>query len=402
MSGPLEGIRILDFTWALSGPFATMQLRDLGAEVWKIELVGNNEGSRGPGPVVKGINTYFFSVNRGKKSVMIDLKSPRGRELVLGLADRADVVTENFTPGTMRELGLDYQALSARNPALVYASLSGFGQTGPYTDRRAYDVIAQGLSGILSMTGHPDGPPARVGYSIGDLAAGLYAALGIAAALVERNRSGKGQYIDVAMLDAQVNLLENAVIRYFATGESPTRLGTRHPLITPFQAFPTQDGYVVIAQAEDWPAFCRALGREELAADERFVDNRRRTANHAALELVLNEVFAASTKADWIARLNQVCLIAPLNSVGEMVEDPQVRAREMIVDLPAWNGEIFRVSSSPLKLSRTPAQVTEGADRPGGHTEAVLRDELGLSEEVIAHLLAERVIGNGPGERKSR
>ena len=345
MPGPLEGVTILDFTWALAGPFGVMQLCDLGATVWKVEVVGQTEDVRGGGPMVDGINTYFFSVNRGKESIEIDLRSDKGREIALSLADKADVITENFSAGTMKKLGLDYLTVSARNPRIVYASLSGFGQYGPYAHRGAYDVVVQGLSGIMSITGFADGPPARVGYSIGDMAGGMFLALGVTSALVERNRSGRGQYIDVAMLDAQVNLLENPVIRHFATGEVPGRIGTRHPLIVPFQAFPTKDGYLVLAGVRDWALFCALVGVDELIADPRYQTNVTRREHHAELEPVLNDAFKKKTTAEWESILSESFLVAPLQTIDQMVKDPQVLARNMLVDLPSWKGRDFALST---------------------------------------------------------
>ena len=293
----------------------------------------------------------------------------------------------------MKNLGLDYDAVSARNPRIVYASLSGFGQTGPYANRGAVDVIVQGLGGVMSITGYPDGPPARVGYSIGDMAGGLFMAQGVLAALVERSVSGKGQYIDVAMLDAQVNLAENAVIRHFATGEVPGRIGTRHPLNTPFQAFPTSDGYIVLAGVRDWALFCALIGHDELINDPRFVNARDRTKNHADLEPILNQAFCQKTKDEWMEILGEKFLIAPLNTIEDMGKDPQVNHREMLVDLPSWKGRSFRVVNSPVKLSRTPVKLTRGADRPGGHTRAILLDVLGKNEAEIERLLADGVVG---------
>jgi CoA:oxalate CoA-transferase len=396
MPGPLSGIKILDFTWALAGPFGVMQLCDLGAETWKVEVVGvSEEQGRGLGPIVEGINTYGFSVNRGKDSILLDLKSPEGREVALRLAEKADVVTENFSPGTMKKLGLDYETVSARNPRIVYASLSGFGQYGPYAQRGAYDVVVQGLSGVMSITGHPDGPPARVGYSIGDMAGGLFLAQGVLAALVERGTSGKGQYIDVAMLDAQVNLLENAVIRYFATGEVPVRIGTRHPLTVPFQAFPTADGYLVIAGVRDWPLFCGLIDCDELVADPRFSTNPARLAHHGELEPVLNEAFRRRKTAEWIELLSPHFLVAPLNTIDQMAVDPQINARDMFVDLPSWKGSSLRVVNSPVKLSRTPVELTRGADSPGGHTRAVLKEQLGMDDSEIDALIERGAISDG-------
>jgi CoA:oxalate CoA-transferase len=390
--GPLDGIRILDFTWALAGPFGTMILCDMGAEVWRIEPVGMTEEERSPGPVVNGVNLYYFSLSRGKQAVHIDLKSDDGREIALSLAEHADVVTENFSPGTMAALGLGYDAVSARNPRIIYASTSGFGQTGPASKRGAVDVIVQAMSGLMSITGHPGGPPVRAGYSIGDMAAGMFTAIGVLGALVEREKSGKGQYLDVAMLDAQFALLENAMTRYFATGIVPGPIGTRHPLITPFQAFPSADGYLVVAGVKDWALFCALLELDELVADERFATNEARTVNHAALEPILSEAFRARTTADWIARLKGACLIAPVNTIADAAHDPQAAHREMFVDVPGGSDGTVRVVNSPLKYSRTKVQVERGADPVGAHTADVLRRVLGMSDNRIAELRRTGVI----------
>ena len=392
MPGPLAGITVLDFTWHLAGPYGVMVLADLGADVWKVELPYQTEDRRGPGPMVDGINTYFFSVNRGKKSIMLDLKAPEAIEVIRALVPQVDVLTENFSPGTMTDLGLDYAALSPLNPGLVYASTSGFGQTGPYRERGAVDVIVQGMGGVMSITGHPDGPPARPGYSVGDMAGGLFTAVGVLAALVERSRSGLGQYVDVAMLDCQVALMENAIVRYGATGEVPGPIGTRHPLTTPFQAFPASDGWFVIAGVKDWALFCATINRDDLIFDPRFATNPLRNQNHAALEPLLYETFRARTVAQWIETLHEVCLIGPLNTVDKVVADAQVQARGMIVDLPTWNGGAMKVSGSPVKLSRTPAGPTSGSARPGAHTAEILR-AAGLSEARIHDLAAKGVAG---------
>ncbi len=392
MPGPLSGIRVLDFTWHLAGPYGVMQLADLGAEVWKIEMVYADEQKRGAGPIVDGINTYFFSVNRGKHSLALDLRAPEVKEIVYKLVEQVDVLTENFVPGTMDRLGFGYDEMIKRNPRLVYASTSGFGQTGPYRERGAVDVIVQGMGGVISITGHPDGPPARPGYSIGDMAGGLFTAIGVLSALVERDRSGRGQHVDVSMLDAQVALLENAVVRYCATGEVPGRIGTRHPLTTPFQAFATKDGHIVIAGVKDWELFCAAIDRDELMLDERFTTNPLRTQNHAQLEPILNEVFATRTTAGWLETLSEICLIGPVNTIDQVVADPQVQARHMVVELPTWQGGTMRVSGSPIKLSRTPGGPAEGADRPGGHTARILAEYAGLTEEEIRDLAGRELI----------
>jgi CoA:oxalate CoA-transferase len=396
MPGPLAGIIVLDFTWHLAGPYGVMQLADLGAEVWKIETVYATEKTRGPGPMVAGINTYFFSVNRGKQSLQIDVKTEEGREIVYGLARHADVLTENFKPGVMDRLGFGYERMAQENPRLIYASTSGFGQTGPYRDRGAVDVIVQGMGGVISITGHPDGPPARPGYSIGDMAGGLYTAIGVLSALVERDRSGFGQRIDISMLDAQVALLENAVVRYAATGEVPQRIGTRHPLTTPFQAFETADGWIVVAGVKDWELFCARIDRDDLLLDERFASNELRTRNHAVLEPILSAVFRLKPSEHWLDLLAPICLIGPMNTIDRVLADPQVQARDMIVDLPAWNGSHLKVSGTPVKLSRTPGGPTRGPDRPGGHTAEILRQRLGYSDVRIAALAADAVIAVGP------
>lgn len=391
--GPLDGIKILDFTWALAGPFGTMILTDMGAEVWKVEPVGMTEADRGPGPVADGVNVYFFSVNRGKHSIEIDLKKDEGRDLALSLAERADVVTENFAPGTMARLGLGYEAVSARNPGIIYASTSGFGQTGPDAHKGAVDVIVQAASGLMSITGFPDGPPARAGYSVGDMAAGMFTAIGVLGALVERGRSGKGQYVDVSMLDSQLALLEGPLSRYFATGEVPGRIGSRHPLITPFQAFPTADGYVVVAGVKDWTLFCALLEADELASDPRFETERLRTKHHAELEPLLNDIFRTRTTAAWIEILSPTCLAGPLNTIPEIAKAAQPLHREMFVDVPGGQTGNVKVVSSPLKYSRTAAGPREGADTPGGHTVEILREVLGMDDAAIARLAAEGVIG---------
>ena len=394
MAGPLTGIKVLDFTWALAGPYGVMILADLGAEVWKIETVHQDETHRGSGPYVHGVSTYFFSVNRGKKSILLDLKKSEAKEIVYRLVEKVDVVTENFSPGTMEGLGFGYEEMTRRNPRLVYASTSGFGQTGPYRERGAVDAIVQGMGGVMSMTGHDGGMPARAGYSIGDMGAGMYTAIGVLSALVERDRSGMGQHVDVAMLDAQVALMENAIVRYTSTGQVQGPVGLRHPLSTPHQAFPASDGWVVVANVKDheWPLFCATLGCDELATDERFVTNGVRTRNYPALEPILFGAFRKKTKAEWQELLAPMALIGPMNRVDEVVADPQVIAREMIVELPTWTGQSLRVSNTPVKLSRTPGGPETGADKPGGHNAEILA-EAGYSEEEIGRLIEAGVVG---------
>lgn len=392
MPGPLDGIKVLDFTWALAGPYGTMILADLGAEIWKVEAIQARDALRSAGPVVGGVNLYTFGINRGKKKLQVNLATDKGRELALALADAADVLAENFRPGVMDRLGLDYAEVSRRNPRIIYASTSGFGQDGPYSDRPALDPSVQALSGLVSITGHPDGPPARVGYSIGDMAGGIFTTVGILGALVERQTSGRGQRIDVSMLECQIALLENAFVRYFATGEEPGRMGTRHPLLTPVEAFPTADGWVMVAVTKEWEEFCAAIGAGHLTHDARFAAVQDRHRNHDLLEPLLRAIFETRTTEHWLGVLGSVCVVAPVNTIGQAAADPQLAAREAFVEVPAWTGQKFRVPNSPVRLSRTPAEV-RGEDPPGGHTYALLRDVLGLDDSTIHSLLDEGVVG---------
>ena len=307
MPGPLSGIVVLDVTHVLAGPFAAATLADLGARVVKIEQPGVGDRARASGPFIEGESTYFMSINRGKLGVTLDLSVPEGRDAFLRLADNADVVLENLTPGAMRRLGLDYAALSQRNPRIVYAAISGFGQDGPYATKRALDVVVQGMGGVMSITGEPGGPPIRPGVSQGDITAGLYSVIGILAALQERERSGLGQMVDIAMLDCQVAILENAFGRYFATGEVPQPLGTRHPVTAPFQAFRTADGYMTIALADGrqdmWPLFCSAIDRIDLIDDPRFEDGWVRSRRWDVLEPIIAEALLIKTTAEWLEEM---------------------------------------------------------------------------------------------------
>jgi CoA:oxalate CoA-transferase len=388
MPGALEDVKVLDLTWVLSGPYASMVLCDLGAEVIKVERPPYGDVARTTGPFVNGEGSYFFSINRGKKSTLLDLKKPEGRELFMRLVEKVDVVMENFTPGTMDNLGLGYEALSARNPRLIYAATSGFGQTGPDRMKPALDVVVQGMGGVMSITGEQGGPPIRPGLSLGDIAAGLFTAIGILAALHERERSGRGQMVDISMLDCQIAILENAYARYFATGEPPKPIGTRHPLSTPFQAFPTKDGYIVIAlgfSVENiWGVFCAVIERPELIDDPRFQTPRQRTANHALLEPILNEALRQRPTAEWLVEFEAIGLpCGPLHTIPQAAEYKQVEAREMLKDVESERGNRLRISNSPLKLSRTPAAIRGGPPPVGRHTREVLASLLGFTDDEI-------------------
>jgi CoA:oxalate CoA-transferase len=309
------------------------------------------------------------------------------------------VVTENFSPGTMDKLGFGYETLRKLNPALVYASTSGFGQTGPYRERGAVDAIVQGMGGAMSMTGHAGGPPARAGYSIGDMAGGMYTAIGVLSALVERSTSGAGQHVDVAMLDCQVALMENAIVRHCATGVVPGPVGYRHPLATPHGAVPASDGWLVLANVKDhdWDEFLVRIGLDDLVGDERFSTNANRTPNYAELEPLLFAAFRKRTVAQWLDALSDISLIGPLNTVDKVVADPQVQARDMVVELPTWTGGALRVSNTPVKLSRTPGGASRGASKPGEHTTDLLA-RAGLDDAAIADLVARGVARTGPAE----
>jgi CoA:oxalate CoA-transferase len=394
MPGPLAGVRVLDFTHALAGPFGTMALADLGAEVIKVERPQLTEATRGLGPFVNGRSTYRFSLDRGKRGIQLDLKHPQGRDLALRLAERSDVLTENFTPGTMDGLGLGYEAVRARNPRIVYASCSGFGQTGPYASRSAVDIIAQAMSGLMSLTGEPGRGPMRVGASIGDTLGGAYLAMGVITALYERERSGQGQRLDISMVESVIYHLENAIVRYSATGEVPEQVGPRHPLITPFQPFQTADGWMVVASVRDWQAFCVAIGEEDLGSDPRFQDNVSRTQRHAELEPLLAKAFLRRATATWMSLLDGLCITAPVYTIQDMINDPHVRERGVIATLPVPGPEprTVMVPSSPVRLGRTPPQVKEPAPALGEHTDDVLRRVLGLTEHEIATLHEQGVV----------
>lgn len=385
MNGPLEGIRILDFTWALAGPFATMQFADLGAEVVKVEYPETHEKERGFGPYHEGISTFFFSPNRGKKGVAIDLKTPEGVDLVKRLARQADVVTENFRPGTMDRLGIGYSALRAENPGLVYAALSGFGQTGPYSSMVAVDAVAQAMGGTMSLNGEADGPPMRVGVSIGDMTAGLYLAIGILAALRARDVTGKGQLVDVSLMESQMALCENAIVRHSAFAEHPTRQGSRHPLVAPFGPYPTADGWIVIANVKEWELFSALIGRDDMAVDERFTTNRARLENVDALEVELSAAIRERTTGEWFELLEpaNVCALGKVNTIADLFDDPHVAARGMLVDVPMPYGKpgALKLPNSPLHLSATPAVVGRSMPEHGGDTDEVFEHWLGMKPE---------------------
>ncbi len=396
MPGPLEGIRVVDLTRILAGPYCTMILADLGADVVKIEQPGGDQARRnGPfflGRDGKERSTYFTSVNRGKRSIVIDLKNPEGRKTFLRLVDGADVVTENFRPGTMTNLGVDYATLSARNPRLIMASVSGFGQNGPYAKRAALDVIVQAMGGILSITGEEGGGPVRPGVSMGDITAALFTTIGVLSAIVERDRSGLGQHIDMSMLDCQAAILENPLMRYFAVGEMPERIGTRHPVNAPVQALPTRDGYVAVSASDGptghWGRFAALIGKPELAEDERFTSGWLRRVNYDELRPHLESAFAQRTTHEWVDLLAQAGIaVGPVQDVSQVAVDPQLNFRGMFVEAEAPQVGPVTFTNTPVKHSRTPGGVRRGAPELGEHTDAVLA-EAGVGAERVAALRA--------------
>jgi CoA:oxalate CoA-transferase len=387
--GPLASLRVLDLTHMLAGPYCTWVLGALGAEVTKIEMPGRGDFTRGVAPFVRDRSIYFLSVNRNKRSITLNLKHPLGRDALLRLAERADVFVENNRPGAMARLGLDYPAVAAVNPKIIYASISGFGQTGPYSQRPTFDAVVQAMAGMMSITGEENGSPVRVGVSIGDIGGSLFGTIGILAALADRAVTGRGTHLDVAMFDSQIALLENAVARYLNNGDRPRPLGTRHPLIAPFQAFPTKDEPVVICVDTEaqWERLCETIGRRDLIGNPMFLDGNTRAQNHAELEPVLVSALAHRTRAEWLAALEVAEVPAgPINDIPALVADPQVAARRILRKV----GESDFVGQ-PIQFSTYPDMAEKPAPALGEHTETALA-ELGYSTEQISAMKAEGAI----------
>ncbi|NGN85400.1 CoA transferase [Arthrobacter silviterrae] len=380
---------VLDLTRILSGPFATMTLADLGADVIKIEQPGQGDDTRQWGPPFQGEEAaYFLSVNRNKRSLAVDLKSAEGLAAVRKLALTADVLVENFRPGTAARLGLGYEELSARNPGLVYASISGYGQTGPDAHRPGYDAIAQARSGIMSVTGEAAGPPVRVGVSSADLTAGMWATIGILAALHEKGRTGLGQWVDISLLDGSVSWLTYVSSGYFASGNIPQRYGSAHPTIVPYQAFETADGFAMVAVGNDglWRRFAQAVGRADLATDPLFAGNPDRVAHRGALLPLIEGIMLTRTTEEWVAVLDAAGVpVGPIQTVDQALADPQVLARGMVATVQhPTEGELNMVNC-PIKLSRTPATVRTAPPLLGQHTDGILAS-LGLTGDRISSL----------------
>ena len=396
MGGPLSGVRVLDLTRYLAGAYTTMILGDLGAEIIKIENPDGGDFSRQVGPFVEQTSTYFLSVNRDKKSVSVNLKNPDGRALILDLVEKVDIVVENFRPGTVARLGIGYDQARKRNDSIIYASCSGFGQTGPYAKKPAFDMLIQGMAGTISITGEPDQPPVRVGFSIGDIGAALFLSTGILSALHKRHQTGCGEWVEIGMLDAQVALLENAFSRYLNTGEIPKPEGRRHPVATPMQVIETRDGYMCLAIGTDeqWQGFCHAAGQSGWATDARFRTNADRTQRRDTLEEMLREVTQTRDTNDWITLLESRQIpVGPVHTVDQVIDDPQIRVRNMIVDVEDSKAGHLRVVNTPLRFSDSEVGPSRTSPELGEHTEEVLREMLGRTDDEIATLAASGAIG---------
>jgi len=393
--GPLAGVTVLDLSRVLSGPFCTMFLADMGARVIKIEHPVRGDDTRhwGP-PFVAGESAYFLSINRNKESVALDFKHAEGRRVLDALVARADVLVENFRPGTLDRLGLGYEQLAAAHPRLVYCSISGFGRHGPKRDRPGYDAVVQAEGGLMSITGPGDGSPYRLGVAIADLVTGMFAAQGILLALLARHDTGRGQLVDLAMLDSTAAMLTYQAGIYFMTGRTPVRMGNRHPTIAPYETFATADGELVLSVGNDdqWRRFCRAVGLDALGTDERFATNGARVDHYDELGPILVDLLRTRTRAAWIATLDAAGVpCGAVKSVAEVVADEQLRLREMIVEMRHPTVGPMRALGVPVKLSDTPGGVRTPPPVLGQHTDAVLQ-ELGFDEAAIDRLRQMKVV----------
>jgi crotonobetainyl-CoA:carnitine CoA-transferase CaiB-like acyl-CoA transferase len=405
MSGPLDGLKVFDLTRILAGPSCTQILGDLGAEVIKIERPGVGDDTRNFAPPFlpdeKGEDTsesaYFAGTNRNKRSVTLNLANPEGQALAKRMLADCDILAENFKTGTLARYGLGYDTLKDEFPGLIYCSITGFGQTGPYAERPGYDALIQAMGGVMSLTGEPDGAPMKVGVSIADLMAGMYACVGILAAVRHKQLTGEGQFIDISMLDAHVAWLANQGMNFLATGENPARLGNNHPNILPYQVMPTADGYIVLSVGNDdtFKRFCEMADCVELLEDDRFKTNIDRVKNRDYTTETLNEITRQKPAAWWLENLEKNKIgCGPINDLSEVFSDPQVLAREMIIEMdhPATGGKAAQLIASPLKLSGTPVSYRRSPPMLGEHTEEVLREKLSLSDAEIADLKSKKII----------
>ncbi len=394
---PLAGVTIVDFTRVLSGPYCTMLLADMGARVIKIEQPGRGDDTRAWGPpFVHGESAYFLSINRNKESLTLDLKHAAARGILDCLLERADVLVENFRPGTMERLGLSFETLAARYPRLVYCSISGFGQTGPRSSEPGYDAVMQGEGGLMSITGAADGPPFRLGVAISDIVTGMFAAQGVAMALLARVRSGRGQRVDVGMLDSTAALLTYQAGIYFATGTTPGRMGNRHPTIVPYETFAASDGQFVVAVGNDeqWRRFCGVLGARALADDPRFAVNGARVNHYEELRPLIAGRLRSRTRSEWVEALKGAGVpCGSVRDVAEVLQDAQLDARGMVETVDHVSAGALRVLGVPIKLSDTPGGIRTAPPALGQHTEPILRADCGLSPAEIEELRVSGAIG---------
>ncbi len=395
MSAPLEGLFVLDLTRVLAGPYCTMILSDLGATVVKVERPEGGDDSRSYTPFQNGVSAYFMSINRGKRSITLNLKDPKAKDLLLPLIRKADILVENFKPGVMERFGLGYDEVSRINPKIIYASGSGYGHWGPYSQKPSYDIIIQGMSGMMSITGEDEDHPIKVGSSIADISTGMFMCIGILAALNRRSVSGKGEHVDLAMLDCMVALLENAVARYVTTGEIPKPIGNNHPSIAPFFTAETRDGKINIGVGNEvlWKRFCGVIGQKELTEDPRFLTNKDRVKHWDQLRPLLEDQIRIKSSKEWLGVFEQAGIPAgPIQNMAQVVQDPQIVARDMMVELIHPTAGNFTVPGSPLKFRNHPAKVEQPAPDLGQHTEEIYQQLCGCSLDEIQTLRAQGVI----------
>jgi crotonobetainyl-CoA:carnitine CoA-transferase CaiB-like acyl-CoA transferase len=401
MGGPLGHVRVLELSRVLAGPWAAQTLADLGASVIKIERPGAGDDTRTYAPpyartsdgAQSSESAYFLSTNRGKRSVTIDFTRPEGQKLVQALAAKSDVVIENFKVDGLTKYGLDYASLQALNPGLVYCSITGFGQTGPYRHKPGYDFMIQGIGGLMSITGEPDQPtgggPVKVGVAVADVFTGLYATIAILGALAHRDRTGAGQHIDLALLDTQVAVLANQAMNYLVTGVAPQRLGNSHPNIVPYQVFATSDGYIIVAVGNEtqFARLCEVIGRPDLASDERFATNAARVNHRGEIVAILHGIFVTRTMRDWLDALERVGVpCGPINTIADVFADPQVQARGLRIDLPHPAIGTVPSVANPIKYSATPISYRSAPPMLGADTDEVLREMVGVTSAEIARL----------------
>jgi crotonobetainyl-CoA:carnitine CoA-transferase CaiB-like acyl-CoA transferase len=402
MAGPLTGLRVLDLTRVLAGPWATQMLADFGAEVIKIEKPGEGDDTRGWGPPFlknadgsQGDAAYFQSANRGKRSVCIDMSLAEGQALIRDLAARSDVLIENFKVGGLKKYGLDYEHLRNVNPRLIYCSITGFGQTGPYSQRAGYDFMIQGMAGVMSITGEKDGAPMKMGVAFSDVFAGLHAVIGIQGALLHREKTGLGQHIDIALLDSQVAVLANQALNYLVGGKVPGRLGNAHPNIVPYQTFETKDGHIIMAVGSDrqYAEYCKIIGALHLAIDERFKANRGRVEHRDALIPLLRPFMKARTTSEWVESFEAAAVpCGPINTIDQVFANPQIMARGMQLGLTRDDGIQVPGVANPIVFSESPVEYNKPSPRLGDGTEEVLREILGRSADDIAILRQKKIV----------